>query len=188
MFNGNLWLLLLGGLALLVSFKTSIWIWKNFGPCHLYKIIHGSAPQYLKQLLPPLVSQWIRYTLRGGDNFPIPRTKKSYIRNSFLGLLLDEWNRLDLNIRESNSNKLFKTKRRQQPCKLHKLSNLYNKTSGQASVHHTRMGMGLNIILLMTIRVLCAICELKILITIFAFAQPLRHHAPHVCPGYSRYW
>ncbi len=55
-------------------------------------------------------------------------------------LVLYGWNRIDLNIRESDSNKLFKTKLRQQLiCKLSKLSNVYSKTSGQASVHYARM-------------------------------------------------
>ncbi len=58
--------------------------------------------------------------------------------------MLDDWNKLDLNIRESNTHALFKTKLRQQLCKLAMLSKLYNKTSGQASDHHARMLMGLS--------------------------------------------
>ncbi len=56
----------------------------------------------------------------------------------------DGWNKLDLNIRESYNHNLFKTKPRQQLCKLPMLSKLYNTTLGQASVHHARMRMGLS--------------------------------------------
>ncbi len=110
------------------------------------KNIHGPAPEYLKQLLPPLINQCTctRYTLRGGDNFSIPHTRKSYIQNSFFWSALDGWNKLDLNIRESNTHTLFKTKLRQQLCKPPILSKLYNKISGKASVHHARMRIGLS--------------------------------------------
>ncbi len=99
---------------------------------------------YLKQLLPTLINQCTRYSLRGGDNFSIPHTRKSYIKNSFFWSGLDDWNKLDLDIRESNIHTLFKTKLHQQLCKPLMLSKLYNKTSGKASVYHTRMRMGLS--------------------------------------------
>ena len=106
----------------------------------------GERCMYLSTISPNhfLFLLFCFFTLRGGSNFSIPHTNKSYIKNSFWGLVLYDWNRIDLNIRESGSNKLFKTKLRQQLCKLSKLSNVYNKTSGQASVHHARMRMGLS--------------------------------------------
>ena len=137
------------------------------------------------------MSRCTRYTIRRRDNFSISHTKKSYIKNSFFWFVLDDWNRLDLNIKESNSIKLFKTKRHQ---KLSKLSNLHNKTSSQGSVHHTRMRMGTSALNaqrrkynFIKVHVLC-VWELKILTISFSFVRSRPPHAPHFCPGYSRYW
>ncbi len=84
------------------------------------------------------------YTLRGGNSFSFPHTRKSYIKNSLFWLVLDDWNRLDLNIRESNSG--IKLSNWTSPTAMSpiELLQLASKTSGQGSVQNVRIRMGLS--------------------------------------------
>ena len=84
----------------------------------------------------------------------------------------------------------------QQLCKLSKLCHLYNKISGQASVPHARMRMGLSALnaqkgkynFINDNTCICVIWELKILITTLSFARHWLPYGLHICREYSRYW
>ena len=58
----------------------------------LYKIINNLAPNYLMQLLPPMVQQFSRYPLRKSEDFAIPVTRTATY--SFLPTAIRDWNEL----------------------------------------------------------------------------------------------
>lgn len=115
---------------------------RYFGLCHLYKIIHGPAPQYLYQLLPAYVQQTTPYPLRNIHDFSIPRTSKNYVKLSFFWQYLLVWNSLDLNIRQAPSLSIFKNQIKSSTFS--KPNKLYNYFTSTSSVHQSRMRMGLS--------------------------------------------
>ena len=48
----------------------------------LYKMINKLAPNYLMQLLPPMVQQFSRYPLRNSEDFAIPVTRTATCSSS----------------------------------------------------------------------------------------------------------
>ncbi len=69
----------------------------------LYKILHGSCPPYLVELVPPTVGERQRYNLRGAGNItPVPATSQIYYK-SFFPSTIRLWNLLPLEIRNSPS-------------------------------------------------------------------------------------
>ena len=69
-----------------------------------FKICKGEAPQYLKDLLPPLVSQ---RDVQSQIFRPI-KSNSIYFANSFLPYCVSEWNKLNSEIRQINSISQFK--------------------------------------------------------------------------------
>ncbi len=57
-----------------------------------------------------------------------------------------EWNKLDISLRESGHIKIFKSKLRRQLNSPSMLVPIYNKTTGEWSIHHARMRLGLNLL------------------------------------------
>ncbi len=122
---------------------------KYYGLCHLYKIINGLTPSYLRDLLPPFVGERVGYSLRNSDCSLIPHTTKSYVLNSFSWNTPVHWNKLSLETRQSSSLKQFKkglrlNLRTEFPSFQPVLIQLYNSMSGRSSVQHSRMRMGLS--------------------------------------------
>lgn len=73
-----------------------------------YNIVQGHCPEYLTDLLPPLVSDNTPYNLRNNNNFRVPLSRLSLYQQSFLPATLNLWNDLDSTIRESPSSDIFK--------------------------------------------------------------------------------
>lgn len=73
-----------------------------------YKILNGLAPQYLSDLVPPLVQQNTRYNLRNYDHIQIPHANTNLYYNSFLPSTIRAWNSLDDEIKLSSSVAAFK--------------------------------------------------------------------------------
>ena len=74
----------------------------------LYNMINGHCPEYLSDLLPPLVSEISVYNLRNNRNYSVPPTRLSLYQQSFLPATLSLWNNLDISLRESPSSDIFK--------------------------------------------------------------------------------
>jgi hypothetical protein len=74
----------------------------------LYKIINGSAPTYLIQILPPLVKECMPYTTRNSQNYSIPYSRLNCFKKSFIINSLELWNDLPIPIRQTKSISKFK--------------------------------------------------------------------------------
>ena len=79
----------------------------------MYKIIYGTAPDYLCNLLPPLVTERTIYNLRNAENISIMNTKIEIFAKSFIPSGSFLWNKLPLSIRSETSVNSFKLKLKQ---------------------------------------------------------------------------
>ena len=68
--------------------------------CCFYKVYKSHSPKYLFNIIPVTVS---RYNTRNTNNIPQFKVKHNFFRNSFFPSAVIEWNKLDLNIRNSES-------------------------------------------------------------------------------------
>ena len=73
--------------------------------CCFYKVYKSHSPKYLLNIIPVTVS---RYNIRNTNNIPQFKLKHNFFRNSFFPSEFIEWNKLDLNIRNSESLNIFK--------------------------------------------------------------------------------
>ena len=74
----------------------------------LYKMQNGLSPQYLCNLLPPRVGDYLSYSLRNPENYQqIPARTQSY-GNSFLPSTIAAWNNLPCSIKNADSLNSFK--------------------------------------------------------------------------------
>ena len=72
--------------------------------CCFFKIFRYKCPKYLFKIIPTFVS---RCNTRNSNNIPLFKVKHNSFQNSFFPSAAVEWNKLDLNIR--NSKRLKKT-------------------------------------------------------------------------------
>ena len=73
--------------------------------CCFYKIYKSHFPKYLFNIIPVTES---RYDTRNTNNIPQFKVKHNFFRNSFFPSTVIEWNKFDLNIRDSESLNNFK--------------------------------------------------------------------------------
>ena len=71
----------------------------------LYKVIANQSLSYLFKMIPK--KNMSRQT-RGSDNIPFLGTKHNFFQNSYFPSSMKEWNRLDIDIRKSDSISMFK--------------------------------------------------------------------------------
>ena len=101
-----------------------------------YKMYHGLAPTYLSCLVPSLVGNNSRYSLRNADNVQTPSARTNQYQQSFLPLVIREWNLLPLETRESTSIAAFKHFLNND-C--HSLPKYYNVGNRKSQVLHSRI-------------------------------------------------
>ena len=96
----------------LESLKSRLWFRKL---CHFYKIINEKSLSYLFSLIPNFNRV---HNTRLSYNIPPIKVRHDYFKNSFFPSAITEWNKLDLNIRNSASLNTFKKKLLNfiQPC------------------------------------------------------------------------
>ena len=96
----------------LESLKSKRWFRKL---CHFYKIGNEKSPSYLFSLIPNFNRV---HNARFSYNIPPIKVRHDYFKNSFFPSVITEWNKLDLNIRNSASLNTFKRKLLNfiQPC------------------------------------------------------------------------
>ena len=88
----------------LESLKSRRWFRKL---CHFYKIFNEKSPSYLFNLIPNFHRV---YNTRLSYNISPIKVRHDYFKNSFLPSAITEWNKLDLNIRNSEILNAFKKK------------------------------------------------------------------------------
>ena len=88
----------------LETIKSRRWLRKL---CLFYKLIKEQSPAYLFQLIP---ENKTRHTTRSVQQSQIPflKIKINFFKNSFFPAVILEWNKLDVNIRNSASCNVFK--------------------------------------------------------------------------------
>ena len=110
--------------------------------CYLYKMTHGLVPNYLSNLVPPLVSQTTNYNLRNANNLIVPRCRTvSYLR-SFLPSTIRLWNGLDPPTRCLPCLTRFRSTLRKH--KSRRPNQLYSFGTGYGPLNHGRLRMGLS--------------------------------------------
>ena len=88
----------------LESLKSRRWFRKH---CHFYKIFNEKSPSYFFNVIPNF--NRAHYT-RLSYNTPAIKVRRDYFKNLFFPSAITEWNKLDLNIRNSASLNTFKKK------------------------------------------------------------------------------
>ena len=73
--------------------------------CCFYKGYKSHSSKYLFNIIPVTVS---RYNTRNTNNIPQFKAKHNFFRNSFFTSAVIEWNKLELNIRNSESLNIFR--------------------------------------------------------------------------------
>ena len=68
--------------------------------CCFFKIFRYKCPKYLFNIIPTSAST---YNIRNTNNIPLFKVMHNFFRNSFFPSVVIEWNKLDLNIRNSES-------------------------------------------------------------------------------------
>ena len=79
----------------------------------LYKIVNKETPDYLYELVPPLVAANVNYNLRNSHNIHVPFNSLSVYQNSYFPCTIQAWNSLDLTIRNFPTFSSFKLKLQQ---------------------------------------------------------------------------
>ena len=88
----------------LESYKSMLWFRKL---CHFYKIFNDKSRSYLFNLIPNFNRV---HNTRLSCNIPPIKVRHDYFKNSFFPSEISEWNKPDLNIRNSASLNAFKKK------------------------------------------------------------------------------
>ena len=70
-----------------------------------YKIVNKEAPDYLYELVPPLVAANVNYNLRNSHNIHVPFNRLSVYQNSYFPCTIQALNSLDRTI--TNTKTLF---------------------------------------------------------------------------------
>ena len=73
-----------------------------------YNIKNGHAPNYLRELIPPIVQSTTIYPLRNGSDLIIPFCRLSITTESFIPSTVKLWNRLDQSDRNLDTLTKFK--------------------------------------------------------------------------------
>ena len=73
--------------------------------CCFYKGYKSHSSKYLFNIIPVTAS---RYNTRNTNNIPQFKAKNNFFRNSFFTSAVIEWNKLELNIRNSESLNIFR--------------------------------------------------------------------------------
>ena len=75
--------------------------------CCFFKIFRNQSPKYLFNIIPTSVRPC---NTRNANNIPQFKVKHNFFQNSFFPSVVIEWNKLDLNIRNSENLFIFKKK------------------------------------------------------------------------------
>ena len=103
-----------------------------------YKIIHGLSPNYLQNLVPPLVQETNNYNLRNANNIQTFASNTNLFYNSFFPSSVRAWNALPGETRQATTVTAFKNKLN---IDLRRPPNYYNTGTRLGQVLHARLRM-----------------------------------------------
>ncbi|MCG7879605.1 MAG: reverse transcriptase family protein, partial [Candidatus Thiodiazotropha endolucinida] len=104
----------------------------------LYKIFNGLTPDYLSDILPPLVRDANPYNLRNANNIQSMRTRTNLFFNSFFPSTIRAWNDLSEDIRAASSVASFKYRLNRN---IKKPPKYFNAGSRIGQILHARLRM-----------------------------------------------
>ena len=104
----------------------------------LYKMVNGSAPEYLQTLVPPIVQNTTTHNLRNSDDIRNFRARTNLFYNSFLPSTIRAWNELADEIKAAPSVASFKFRLNRN---LTKPPKYYNSGTRQGQILHARLRM-----------------------------------------------
>ena len=103
-----------------------------------FKIMHGLSPNYLRDLVPPLVQETTSYQLRNANDIQTFATNSELFYNSFFPSSVRAWNALPEDIKQTNSVLAFKSKLN---SNLRRPPKYYNIGTRQGQALHARLRM-----------------------------------------------
>ena len=103
-----------------------------------YKIINNLAPNYLCELIPSTVQDEVTYNLRSSQNLRTTHSRTTNYFNSFLQSTTRLWNDLDMEIRNSPSLSIFKSKLNSQVATKNELFEVGDR---KVNILHARLRM-----------------------------------------------
>ena len=104
-----------------------------------YKIVNKEAPDYLYELVPPLVTANVNYNLRNSHNIHVPFNLLSVYQNSFFLCTIQARNSLDRTIRNLSTFSSFKLKLQQIFFTKRRNPQYYSVGDRSLSLLHSRM-------------------------------------------------
>ena len=105
----------------------------------IFKAVNGLTPNYISDLIPPLVRNTTNYSLRNNNDFVVPYARTEISCESCIPYSLSLWNSLDSDIRSSNCTAHFKSNlKRLRPANT-KVPSFYLTGDRYLSVLHARI-------------------------------------------------
>ena len=105
----------------------------------MFKAVNGLTPDYIYELIPPLVSDTSQYALRNSRNINIPFTRTEISRKSCIPSSVALWNSLEDDIRSSSNLSGFKENIKKLRPNSFKVPSFYLQGDRWSSVQHARM-------------------------------------------------
>lgn len=105
----------------------------------MFKIKNGIAPEYVSNLMPPLVADRTVYNLRNVDDITVTNRRTELFSKSFIPSTINYWNSLPLPIRNSDSVESFKNKLKTSIFKVPVVPQYFITGKRAFSVYHCRI-------------------------------------------------
>ena len=74
----------------------------------MFKIINEQTPKYLYEIIQPHINNTLQYNIRHTNYFKTPLCRTVSYQNSYFPLTMKEWNRINVEIRNSPTVQIFK--------------------------------------------------------------------------------
>ena len=107
--------------------------------CIFYQIMQGTAPHYLRTLIPQTVGEATSRNLRSASKIRMPKTRTETFRRSFIPSTINLWNSLDPSLK--NKPLLSSIKISLSPPK-DPMTNRFYYGKRWPSIHHARLRIG----------------------------------------------
>ena len=105
----------------------------------MFKVHQGQVPNYISDLIPPLVRDVSNYPLRNMHNYSIPFARTEIFKKSCIPSSISFWNAADNTLKDSNSLQSFKYQQKRISSVNLKVPSYYIAGNRRLSVLHARM-------------------------------------------------
>ena len=105
----------------------------------IFKAVNGLTPNYISDLIPPLVRNTTNHSLRNNNDFVVPYARTEISRKSCIPSFLSLWNSLDSDIRSSNRTSHFKSNLKRLRPAITKVPSFYLTGDRYLSVLYARI-------------------------------------------------